>query len=169
LVLLDILRTAGLHSDYWRFLAVPDIDLARIITLRFLDPDAEDRLRPLVAEARARRELQQDAGIHGLQANHHMSMAFIAALEGDTIETERRVRAWLREAARDLAELAVLRHHACRALGLAGAAPATVECLRSGLAEPSQVMPFLEPFLPYYDSMRDDPGYVAFLAEIEKI
>jgi len=76
------------------------------------------------------------------------------------------VRAWLREATRDLAELTVLRHHACRALGLAGAASAAVECLRSGLAEPSQVMPFIEPFLPYYDSLRNDPVFVEFLAEI---
>ena len=169
LVLLETLQTAEFPSDHWRFLAVPDIDLARIITLRFLDPDAENQLRPLVAEARARRELQQDAGIHGLQSNHQLSMAFIAAFEGDTIETERRARAWLREASQDLAELATLRHHACRALGLAGAIPATVECLRSGLAEPSLVMPFLEPFLPYYDSIRDDPGFVALLAELERI
>jgi len=28
-------------------------------------------------------------------------------------------------------------------------------------------MPFLEPLLPYYDSMREDPRFTGFLAEIE--
>ena len=41
------------------------------------------------------------------------------------------------------------------------------ECLRSGLAEPSQVTPFIEPSLPYYDSVRDDPRFSEFLAEVE--
>jgi hypothetical protein len=65
------------------------------------------------------------------------------------------------------AELAALQHHACRALAMAAAASAAVECLRSGLVEPSQVIPFIEPFLPYYDSLRNDPGFVEFVAEIQ--
>jgi hypothetical protein len=90
-------------------------------------------------------------------------MALATAAAGDRAETERLVRAWFRKAARDPADLTILRHYACRALGMAGATPAAVECLRSGLAQPSQAMPFLEPLLPYYDSMRDDPVFVALV------
>lgn len=50
---------------------------------------------------------------------------------------------------------------------MAAAVSAAVDCLRSGLAEQSQVMPFVEQFLPYYDSMRNDSRFVEFLAEIQ--
>ena len=96
-------------------------------------------------------------------------MAFVTGAEGNTEETERLVRIWLREATRDLAELAGRRHYACRALGMDAAVSAAVECVRSGLAEPSFVMPFVEPFLPYYDSIRNDPEFVEFLAEIQGV
>jgi hypothetical protein len=52
---------------------------------------------------------------------------------------------------------------------MAAAVSAAVECVRSGLSELSFVMPFVEPFLPYYDSMRNDPGFVEFLAEIQGV
>jgi tetratricopeptide (TPR) repeat protein len=165
--LLEALQAADPPADGWGYPAIHDIDVASIITDHFLD--AQDRLGPRLADARARLERQRNPGIDVLENSFHLPMAFIAAVEGDTAETERRVRSWLREAGRDLAELTVLRHHACRALGLAGAASAAVECLRSGLAEPSQVMSFIEPFLPYYDSLRDDPEFVEFLAEIEGV
>lgn len=79
--------------------------------------------------------------------------------------TQRLVRAWFREAAQDLVERAVKRHHACRALGMAGVAPAAVDRLRSTFAEPSLAHPFIEPSLPFYDAIRDDPPYSALLAE----
>lgn len=50
---------------------------------------------------------------------------------------------------------------------MAAAAPAAVECLRSALAEPSKVVAFIEPFLPYYDSLRTDPGFADLLLEVE--
>lgn len=160
--LLDAMQAAELPADAWGHPAVPDIDLARIITDRFLD--AGDRLDSRLAEARARLEPKRGEAI---QANFQLSMAFVAAVGGDTAETERLVRAWLREASQDLAELSVMRHYACRALGMAAAVAAAIECLQSAFAQPSQAMPFLEPFLPYYDSMRDDPRFVAFLGEIQ--
>ncbi len=50
---------------------------------------------------------------------------------------------------------------------MAGAAAAAVGCLRRGFAEPSNVHPFLEPYLPYYDPIRDDPAFRSLLAELE--
>lgn len=163
--LLDGWQAAAPSGDASGFPDVPDIEVARLVTDRFLGP--LDRLDPRLAETRVRLERERNTGFHGLVSILHLSMAYIAAVEGDGAETERLVRAWLRNADRDLAELVVLRHNACRALGLAGAASAAVECLRAGLAEPSYVIPFIEPYLPYYDALRDNPGFVAFLAEVE--
>jgi hypothetical protein len=57
--------------------------------------------------------------------------------------------------------------NACQTLGMAGAAAAAVDCLRKAFAEPSNAHPFLEPYLPYYDPIRDDPAFIDLLAEIE--
>ena len=153
------------HDVVVHDVAVADVDVARIITDRFLD--ARDPLAARLAEARARLEQEQGSGGVYFEANRYLAMAFVTAVEGNTAETERLVRVWLREAAHDNAELAGLRHHACRALAMAAAASAAVECLRSGLVSPSQVIPFVEPFLPYYDSLRNDPGFVELVAEIQ--
>jgi hypothetical protein len=163
--LLDTVQAAELSPDAWRILGIPDIDLARIITGRF--QDAQEGPRPRLSDMRAKLERQRDLEARYFDTNRYLAMAFIAALEGNTAETERLVRVWLREATQDLTELAMLRHYACRALGLAAATSAAVECIRSGLAEPSLVMPFVEPYLPYYDSMRDQPAFVDLLTEVQ--
>jgi hypothetical protein len=49
---------------------------------------------------------------------------------------------------------------------MAGAPAAAVACIRTALAEPSFVMPFMEPFLPYYDSLRDEPIFVELLTDL---
>ncbi len=165
--LLDALQAAEPPSDAWRPRGVGDMDLARIITVWFQDPKGPAVSR--LVEARAKLEQEQGSGVLDFNANRHLAMAFVTAVKGNTAEIERLVRVWLREAARDQTELAVLRHHACRALAMATAASAAVECLRSGLVQPSQVIPFIEPFLPYYDSLRNDPGFVEFLAEIRGV
>ena len=50
--------------------------------------------------------------------------------------------------------------------GHVGAAEAAVECIRTGLEQPSHVMPYLEPLLPYYDPIRGDPAFVALQDEL---
>jgi len=51
---------------------------------------------------------------------------------------------------------------------MAAATTAAVQCIRTGLLEPSLVMPFMEPYLPYYDSIREHPEFVSLLAEIQE-
>ena len=94
-------------------------------------------------------------------------MALVTAAEGNTEETERLIRRWRRGAAEDLAELVNVQHRACEVLGIAKATTAAVECIRTGLAEPSFVMPFMEPFLPYYDALRDEPQFVELLVDLD--
>ena len=163
--LLDSFAAADAPADDWGALLIPGIELARIITYGFLDKPG--RAAPFLVEARAKLESEPQSGPVYWGANRYLALAFVTAAEGNADEAERLVRAWQREAGRDLAELANLRHFACRALGLAAAASAAVECIRSGLVEPSLVMPFLEPFLPYYDSIRTEPEFVELLTQIQ--
>jgi len=161
---LDAFQAGELPNDSWRFLGVPDVHLARLIT-GWLQ-HGSDRTEPSPAEVRARLEAGLDTASGGLTVNYSLAMALITATEGNSEETERQVRGWRREANQDLAELALQRHFACRALGMVAAVPAALDCLRSALAEPSLVMPFIEPLLPYYDPLRNDPRFVEFLSEI---
>jgi hypothetical protein len=51
-------------------------------------------------------------------------------------------------------------------LGIAGAGAAAVECIQESLDEIGLMLPFQEPLLPYYDSIRDEPEFIELLAEI---
>ena len=94
--------------------------------------------------------------------------ALVAAAEGNSEEAEQLIRRWQRVVVNDKTDQAFLRHEECRVLGMAKATTATVECIRAGLENPSFIIPFLEPHLPYYDSMRDEPEFIELLAEIEE-
>ncbi len=163
LALIDGFKEAGRANGAWTFIGLPDVHLAEIITRR-LQGGGNSMDSFLAAGARV--EAERDAGKLSFTPNYNLAMAMIAAAEGNTEETEHRVRTWLREASQDLAELASQRHYACRTLAMAEAAvTATLECLRLALGEPSRIMPFIEPFLPYYDSIREHPRFVEFVAE----
>ncbi|MDO8861637.1 winged helix-turn-helix domain-containing protein [Haliea sp. E1-2-M8] len=164
LALLDGYQEAGRSTRDWTFTGLPDVNLARIITHRL--QGGSDSMSPSLPEARARVEGERDAGKFNFAPNYNLAMAMIASAEGNTEETEHLVRTWLREATQDLAELANQRNYACRTLAMAEAAvTATLECLRSALEEPSRVMPFIEPYLPYYDSIREDTRFIEFFAD----
>lgn len=165
MAVLDAFETAETAGARWAFISLPDPVLARAITLQL--QDAGDPPNPVLAEARARVARAREAGFYITPSNAYLATALATAAGGDTGRTERLVRTWLREAARDVPQLVNHRHYACRALGMAAAVSAAVKCLRESLVEPSPVMPFLEPLLPYYDSMREDPRFMGFLAEIE--
>ncbi len=47
------------------------------------------------------------------------------------------------------------------------AAYAAVDCLRTALANPSYVTPFLEPYRSFYDGIREEPVFVELVAELE--
>lgn len=93
-------------------------------------------------------------------------MALVAAAAGEREETGRLIQRWHREAAADQVEIMNGRQYACETLGMAAAAAAAVECIRDSLANPSNVFPFLEPLLPYYDPIREEPEFIELLAEL---
>ena len=158
--LLDKVRTAGFHTDAWTPLDIPGIDLAGFIADHLLDAGAG------LIQIESRSKLERE--LFDFKPNAYLARAYISAAEGDAPETKRLVRTWFRAAMQDLAERLILRHHACRALGMAAATSAAVECLRSALVESSQVHPFIEPFLPYYDAIRNDSLYLEFLSELRR-
>lgn len=147
--------------------SLSDRQRTQMVTSWFLTQD--ERLAELLSHART--ELEQKLENYGDNYSSSViyDLALVAALEGDKQEAERTVRNWNRKADTDLAEKFYNRHRICRVLGIAGATAAAVDCIRKGLAEPSQVMPFMEAYLPYYDSMRDEPEFAALLAELSPI
>ncbi len=146
----------------WTAAVVPDKTLFELELRWFLGQD--DRLATLVTDTRARlAEYVPDGGAADSQVL--LLEAMLTALGGDTAETERLVRRWNRETT-DWPDRSGHRNWACQILGLAGAAEAAVACIRTGLEEPSHVAPFLEPYLPYYDPIRDDPVFVALLEDL---
>jgi TolB-like protein/DNA-binding winged helix-turn-helix (wHTH) protein len=153
-------------EELWSDLEIPDAGLARIITEHLLNGKA----RGAEALLEARRQLQADGGgiVWGFEPNAYLAAAYARAVEGNRAETERLVRVWFREANADLAERFARRHHACRALGMAAAVSAALECLRSAFAEPSHAIPLIEPFLPYYDALRGDPRFTEFVTELTR-
>jgi Flp pilus assembly protein TadD len=169
--LIDAFDASGRPRADWGALALPDQTLSRVITHWFqhgADPGDAD----LIAMRRSLERVGVAAfdgpeGVGGFEPNVHLAMAIASAAEGNRAEATRLIRTWFREAPTDQAEFVNQRHYACRVLGMAGAAVAAMDCIRSGLQNPSWVMPFIEPFLPYYDPIRDDARFVEWLAGLE--
>jgi len=146
------------------YVSLGDKQRSRMMTSWFLKD--EKRLSELLFEARAYLEEMLKLQGDSPSASLIYDQALVAAIDGNTQEAERKIRLWNRKAATDLAEKFYRRHRMCRVLGIAGATAAAVDCIRKGLAEPSLVMPFMEPYLPYYDSMRNEPEFDALLSEL---
>ena len=135
-----------------------------MISSWFLQEDA--RLTKLLLQSRADLEQKLDSYGDYYSSSVIYDLALVAALEGNKAEVERVVRAWYRDAARDVANKFYTRHRICRILGMAKAAVAAADCIREGITEPSLVMPFMEAYLPHYDSIRDEPEFAALLDEL---
>ena len=97
----------------------------------------------------------------------NFDMALVTAAEGNREETELLIRRWRRGSVGDETERAAVHHFICRLYGMVAATEQAVDCIRTGLVEPSNVTPFIEPFLPYYDSIRDEPLFVELIADID--
>ena len=94
-------------------------------------------------------------------------MALITAAEGNAEDTERRIGRLLNAPERDLAARQGYISDACGILAMSGAAKAAVACMRTAMDEPSEFMPFLDPYLAFYDPIREEPAFVELLAELE--
>jgi len=140
-----------------------DQTVARIITYWFLGH--EDRLSEMLPAARAFLEQSRDSDGEFINFGTHLTIALIDAAEGKTEEAEENIQRLLRDARLDMTNYSAEVDQACQILGMAGATAAAVDCLREAFSKPSSAFPFLEPFLPYYDRIRNEPAFVELLAE----
>jgi len=166
---LDAMQRDGVSGEDSGDSSLIDLNLARTITARLQNHDAA--IGDLLAAARARVDVQQAEGRYAFAPGADLALALLATPDplGGTAGVEQRVRSWQRGASKDLADLTNNRHLACRALAMAGAVAASLECLTAALGAPSLVMPFIEPFLPYYDPIRGDARFERFLNDLERV
>ncbi len=94
-------------------------------------------------------------------------VALLEAVAGNTELAEQYAHRGLREMEEDAAIFVGFRHWGCRIFAIAGATQSAIECLRDIFTRPSAAMRFVEPLMPHYDEMRDDPAFVVLLAEFE--
>lgn len=114
----------------------------------------------------SRLERYRDAPADFFWSGEYLATAILAGAQGNVSESERLIERWYREQPVDWAERAQLRSIACRALGMTGSTHAAIRCIRDGLTEASYVMPFWEPYLPFYDSLRNEPEFADMLVDI---
>ena len=124
-----------------------------------------EELEPLLAAAKE--AVYENATEEELASGSPLiAIAMFAALEGRTDDAVTSIRQWRQGIGTDWAGRILWRHVVCQVLGMAGAADAAVECIREGLEEPSEIAPFMDPYLPTYDAVRDDPAFVELVEEL---
>jgi len=141
-------------------------DFRRITTYLLMDDEA--RLRDgmsLWSE-----KLQADANGAGefFHPDSYIYAALLAGIRGERAEAERLIGRFFHRKPIDWWYRIYYRSDACRVLGMISATDAAVRCIREGLREKSHVAEFFEPYLPFYDSLRDKPAFIAMLAETDR-
>lgn len=116
---------------------------------------------------RPKLEKQRDDSGNAHWSKSNLGLALLAGAQGNAEESEQLIKGWLGPEQIDWAERNEFRHEACRVLGMIAATQAAVKCILDGLNEPSHVTPFLEPYLPFYDSIREQPEFIDMLVEID--
>ncbi len=179
----------GIMADFWLWQArVGDRDFAGVLDLvpeiTEGDPypgDSEERsfytfwlmgdttsVKEALARARSRLDDVRNEDGEFDKQSRYLHMALVAGAEGSALEAEQMIRRWERFVPADRMHLSESKHKACEILGLIASAEAAVACLREGISEPSWVNPYREVYLPYYDSIRDEPAFIELLGEIDR-
>ncbi len=148
------------------FFGVADGMIAAIVTYALMGQD--DRVQELiVATRKSIDDLAEEMGLNPLEHQSALTLALLAALDGDADEAERLIRLYYRNAGADRAGRSLTRGFVCQVVGLAEAAEAAAQCIRDGLGEPSAIIHFIEPFLPFYDGIRETPEFIALVEELD--
>ncbi len=111
---------------------------------------------------------RREDGDVNYQLPYDLDRVLVNGLNGNAERTEQLVQNIMRDAANDATLVWSLRPRLCHALGMSGAKAATLSCLRAALTRPSMAVNYLEPLLPYYDSIRQSPEFVELMAEISQ-
>ncbi|WP_187276401.1 winged helix-turn-helix domain-containing protein [Parahaliea maris] len=97
----------------------------------------------------------------------YLGLGLLEAITGNPEAATSWIDHWERQVPVDWAERMMRRHDVCRVLGILADVSKVAQCIRDGLAEASMVMPFFEPAMPFYDAVRNEPEFMALVAEIE--
>lgn len=100
-------------------------------------------------------------------ARSYIDAAALSGIHGDTTEAVRQIDQWYRHRPIDWANYSRWNHNACRILAMVAATDAAVQCIEEGLKQATLIMPFWEPYLPFYDAIRDQPQFIAMLTRID--
>ncbi len=159
---LDSLRAGESASDDRR---LSFNDFRRIVTYRLMNDEA--RLTEGMGRWSRRLRLDQDAAGEYFHPDSYIYAALLADIRGEREESERLIARFFHRKPVDWWFRIYYRSDACRVLGIISATDAAVQCIRDGLEEKSHVAEFFEPYLPFYDSLQEDPAFISMLAEID--
>jgi TolB-like protein len=137
---------------------------AEIVTywLSGKDEELEASLR------RARAQLDRSRSSDGSFEHEDLvtDEALVEAVAGNAELAERLVYRSFESLKSDRAALISFSPYGCRLFAIANATDAAVDCLRRIFTEPSSATPFLEPLMPEYDSIRNDPAFASLQSEL---
>ena len=159
---LDSIERTELDSE---FIGIPDSELNRIFTYWLMQD--KDALAQGMAKWKSQtQDVRDDTGAYR-NARAYIGLALLSGINGNNSESMQYVQQWYRDKPIDWAHRMAFRHDSCRILGMIEATTVAVKCIRDGLEQASFMAPFLEPYLPFYDSIRNEPEFIELLTEID--
>ena len=94
-------------------------------------------------------------------------LAMLAAFGGDQAEAVALLKRWEAVSKEDWTQRISFREMVCGIYGMMAMPAEAVACLRMGFKEPSLAVPWMTPYSPEYDAVRESPEFRALIAEIE--
>jgi len=136
----------------------------KLITYWFLGK--QDLLQQTMDEVQVHFEASGTREAASGEPSLFQELALFEVMQGNKEMAKQHLRQWRRESLKDRTERLSGWGVSCQILAIAQAVPEAVECLQTGFEQPTWIFPFLEPFLPYYDLIRDTPEFQALMVEV---
>lgn len=126
------------------------------------------RLQAVVTETQERFErIASDQPEVAEDPIYLQDIALLAFGRGDWDEAEALLQRWEVVSLADWNHRMQFREAVCGTWGMMARQVEAVACLRRGFDEPSQMVPWMAPFQPEYDPIRDTPEFQALLSELD--
>jgi tetratricopeptide (TPR) repeat protein len=126
------------------------------------------RLQAVVTEAQERFErMAADQPDLVSKTIFLQDLAQLALFRGDEAEALAMLQRWEVASLADWTHRMQFREMVCGLYGIMERRSEAVDCLRRGFEEPSQMIPWVTPYQPEYDPIRETPEFKALLTELE--
>lgn len=103
----------------------------------------------------------------GLNTGIYLDAAIITGIKGQNEKARDMIDLYFNKLPIDLTEIMMRRHHACKVLGMISEVELAVECLNKAFEQPSRASRFLEPYMPFYDSIRSSTAFKKLLSNVD--